>query len=76
MKSLSKLRLHLIAAMVILALPVLSACQGGQISIQVPGGGGDSGADSTTSDDLFTTQFLFVILLIMIVFVAMVAVLR
>ena len=76
MKPHSKVRFHVMAVMLILALPVLSACQGGQITIQVPGGGGDSGGDSTTSDDLFTTQFLFVILLIMIVFAAMVAVLR
>jgi hypothetical protein len=75
MKPHSKVRFHVMAVMLILALPVLSACQGGQITIQVPGGG-DSGGESTTSDDLFTTQFLFVILLIMIVFAAMVAVLR
>ncbi|MGH2581407.1 MAG: hypothetical protein ACRDFQ_00750 [Anaerolineales bacterium] len=68
--------LHTLALALIFFLPFLSACQGGQVTIQVPGGGDDGGNGQASSDQLFTTQFLFVILLIMIVFVAMVAVLR
>lgn len=53
---------------------LLGACANVGVNIIPPDGGG--GGDGGSNDNFLNNQFLFVILIIMILFVAMIAVLR
>jgi len=63
-RNVNSMRLLLILSL--LSTFAFSACQGGQITIDLPGGGGDGGGD-TGGESAFSNQTLFILMIVLLV---------